>query len=226
MPLSSLYRLSVRTQLLWLLCAAMLPLLGLLFRQIYLERLEARERANDKVRILAQQTAQSLNQVLRDYEAVLQRIVQRPLVRALDARACDPLIAEFVRLYPGFTNLVVQDLKGGNDCSFLDSKITPEQLALVPGYVQARTAEGMTVGGSRWGLCRADGGWSCFIRCAMCGVRWRDSCKCRSIWRFWANACWPPCPAMPWWWCLTRRDACCCVPRMQAFGWACLCPVP
>ena len=30
MPLSSLYRLSVRTQLLWLLCAAMLPLLGLL----------------------------------------------------------------------------------------------------------------------------------------------------------------------------------------------------
>lgn len=147
MPLWSLYRQSVRTQLLWLLCAAMLPLLGLLFRQIYLERLEARERANDQVRILAQQTAQSLNQVLRDYEAVLQRIVQRPLVRALDARACDPLIAEFVRLYPGFTNLVVQDLKGGNDCSFLESKITPEQLALVPGYVQARTAEGMTVGG-------------------------------------------------------------------------------
>ena len=84
----SLYRQSVRTQLLWLLGAAMLPLLGLLFRQIYLERLEARERANDQVRILAQQTAQSLNQVLRDYEAVLQRIVQRPLVRALDARAC------------------------------------------------------------------------------------------------------------------------------------------
>ena len=175
MPLWSLYRQSVRTQLLWLLCAAMLPLLGLLFRQIYLERLEARERANDQVRILAQQTAQNLNLVLRDYEAVLQRIVQRPLVRALDARACDPLIAEFVRLYPGFTNLVVQDLKGGNDCSFLESKITPEQLALVPGYVQARTAEGMTVGGSRWGLCRADGGWSCSIRCAMCRGRWRDS---------------------------------------------------
>jgi hypothetical protein len=105
--------------------AAMLPLLGLLFRQIYLERLEARERANDKARILAQQTAQSLNQVLRDYEAVLQRIVQRPLVRALDARACDPLIAEFVRLYPGFTNLVVQDLKGGNDCSFLKARSRP-----------------------------------------------------------------------------------------------------
>ena len=151
MPLWSLYRQSVRTQLLWLLGAAMLPLLGLLFRQIYLERLEARERANDQVRILAQQTAQNLNLVLRDYEAVLQRIGLRPSVRALDARACDPLIAEFVRLYPGFTNLVVQDLKGGNDCSFLDSKITPEQLALVPGYVQARTAEGMTVGGGLGG---------------------------------------------------------------------------
>ena len=68
MPLWSLYRQSVRTQLLWLLGAAMLPLLGLLFRQIYLERLEARERANDQVRILAQQTAQNLNLVLRDYE--------------------------------------------------------------------------------------------------------------------------------------------------------------
>ncbi len=147
MPVWSLFRQSVRTQLLLLLCAAMLPLLVLLFRQIYLERQDAREYAYGQVRILVQHTAQGLNQLLLDHEAVLQRIAQRPSVQALDGKACDPLIGEFVRVYPGFTNLVVQDLEGRNDCSFLERKITPEQLARVPGYVQARTTEGMTVGG-------------------------------------------------------------------------------
>lgn len=147
----SLFRQSVRTQLLWLLCAAMLPVLGLLFRQIYLERQDAREHAHGEVRILAQHTAQALQQVLQDHEAVLQRLAQRPAVRALDARACDPLIPEFVRLYPVFTNLVVQDLAGANDCSYLERKITPEQLARVPGYVQARTSSGMTVGSAALG---------------------------------------------------------------------------
>ncbi len=151
MPVWSLFRQSVRTQLLWLLCAAMLPLLALLFRQIYLERQDAREQAYGQVRIQAQHTAQGLNQLLQDYEAVLQRIVQRPSVQALNARACDPLIAEFVRLYPGFTNLVVQDLEGRNDCSYLERKITPAQLARVPGYVQARASDGMTVGGAALG---------------------------------------------------------------------------
>ena len=71
MPVWSLFRQSVRTQLLWLLCAAMLPLLALLFRQIYLERQDAREQAYGQVRIQAQHTAQGLNQLLQDYEAAL-----------------------------------------------------------------------------------------------------------------------------------------------------------
>jgi PAS domain S-box-containing protein len=143
----SIYRLSVRTQLLLLLAAALLPVLGVLFFHLLHDRQEARDFAYGRVRILAQNTAASLDNLLRDHESVLQRIARRPKVMELDAGACDPIIAEFVSLYPEFTNLVVQDLAGRNDCSFLAQKISNEQLRAVPGFLQARTADGMTVGG-------------------------------------------------------------------------------
>lgn len=147
----NIFRQSIRTQLLFLLCVAMLPLLALLFFQNHRESADARSDAFARVRLVAEQTAQRLNQYLVDHEGVLARIAARPGVRALDGQACDPLIHEFVRLFPEYTNLAVQDLQGGNDCSFLERKFTPEMLERVPGYLQAHAADGMTVGGAVWG---------------------------------------------------------------------------
>ncbi|WP_042427988.1 HAMP domain-containing protein [Comamonas granuli] len=147
----NIFRQSIRTQLLFLLCVALLPLLALLFFQNHRERADARNDAFARVRMVAEQTAQRLNQYLVDHEGVLARIAARPGVRALDGQACDPLIHEFVRLFPEYTNLAVQDLQGGNDGSFLERKFTPEMLERVPGYLQAHAADGMTVGGAVWG---------------------------------------------------------------------------
>ncbi|MCZ2407516.1 MAG: hypothetical protein LC097_12400 [Burkholderiales bacterium] len=108
----NIFRQSIRTQLLFLLCVAMLPLLALLFFQNHRERADARNDAFARVRMVAEQTAQRLNQYLVDHEGVLARIAASPGVRALDGQACDPLIHEFVRLFPEYTNLAVQDLQG------------------------------------------------------------------------------------------------------------------
>lgn len=142
----SFYRLSVRMQLMLLLVAVLLPVLGVLFYHLENGRQAARHFAAERVRILAHATASSLGNLLRDHAAVLGRIAQRPMVMALDAQSCDPIIGEFVKLYPEFTNLVVQDLAGDNDCSFLDKKITREQLRAIPGFHEAVGSHGMTVG--------------------------------------------------------------------------------
>lgn len=144
-------RLSVRAQLMLLLLAVLLPVLGVLLYQLAHGRQVARDFASERVRLLAHTTAGALGHFLRDHEAVLQRIAQRPMVMALDGQACDPIIVEFVKLYPEFTNLVVQDLAGGNDCSYLSQKITLEQLSRVPGFQEALTHSSMSVGGAALG---------------------------------------------------------------------------
>ena len=162
-PVWRFSRLSVRAQLMLLLVAVLLPVLGVLLYHLAHGRQMARDFASERVRLLAQTTAASLEHVLRDHEAVLQRIAQRPMVMALDGQACDPIIVEFVKLYPEFTNLVVQDLAGRNDCSYLSQKITRDQLSGIPGFRDAINRTSMSVGGLRWGPCPGAGFRCCSI---------------------------------------------------------------
>lgn len=159
----SFSRLSVRAQFMLLVVAVSVPMLGLLAYHLEKGRQTARQVAFERVRVLARGTAGGLEALLRDHAAVLERIALRPQVRALDASACDPIITEFVRLYPEFTNLVVQDLAGQNDCSFLAKKITRAQLQEVPGFQEALGRDGMTVGAPISAPCRAAGFRCCSI---------------------------------------------------------------
>ena len=147
----SFHRLSVRAQLLLLVVAVSVPLLGLLAFHLEKGRQTARHVAYEQVRMLARNAASSLDALLGDHQTVLERIARRPQVMALDGNVCDPIITEFVRLYPEFTNLVVQDRAGQNDCSFLAQKITPAQLQVVPGFQDAWSRGTMTVGGATLG---------------------------------------------------------------------------
>lgn len=147
----SFYRLPVRVQLMLLVVAALLPVLVALLFYLAVGRQETRNFAYERVKILANNTATNLELLLSDDELMLGRIAQRPMVRALDARFCDPIIAEYGNLYPKFTNLAVRDLAGKNDCSFLDSKVTQAQMLAVPGFDQAVHNGGMTVGDAALG---------------------------------------------------------------------------
>lgn len=147
----SIHRQSVRTQLLVLLGVALWPMLGLLLLQIHHEQQQARTQAAERVQILAAHTAQTLGQMLGDHESMLQRIAGRPGVRAMDANACDPLVREFVGLYPEYTNLIVVDTQGRTVCSFLNQTMPRSVLIEIPGYAQALQTDGMTLGGAVMG---------------------------------------------------------------------------
>ncbi len=108
------HRLSIRAQLLLLVLAVVLPGAGIFAYYVADESQEAGEAAYAKVKILADNTVASLDLILRDHEAVLSRLAERPLVRALDARNFDPVVGEFMRLHPEFNNLGVRDLHANN----------------------------------------------------------------------------------------------------------------
>src|SRR5450759_1051445 len=103
------HRLSIRAQLLLLVLSVMLPAAGIFAYYVADESQQAREAAYAKVKILADNTQSNLDQLLREHEAVLSRLAARPLVRALDARNCDPIIAESVRLLSVLTYPIRDD---------------------------------------------------------------------------------------------------------------------
>lgn len=146
-------RWSVRAQLMLLVAAVLLPALLALGLFFIHERAESLTHAYERVALLSRNSSLDLGEMLRDHEAVLGRMAQRPLVKALDARQCDPIIGEYTQLHPAYTNLVVRDLSGRNDCSALARKLAPGQQAvdLVPGYLEAQRRDGLTVGAAHLG---------------------------------------------------------------------------
>ncbi|MBE0621404.1 MAG: EAL domain-containing protein [Burkholderiales bacterium] len=111
--------LSIRVWLILLVLAVVLPAAGLVAWYIDADSREARDGAYASVKRLAERTGADLGQLLRDDKQLLERLAARPLVRALDASKCDPLVGEYARLHPEFTTLVVRDVAGNSVCSFL-----------------------------------------------------------------------------------------------------------
>lgn len=140
------YRLSVLAQIMLLVVAVFLPALAALLFYLATERQATRDVAFERVRNLAYNTAINLDMTLQNHDSVLSRIARRPMVKALDEHNCDPIIAEYVNLYPEFINLVVRDLSGENDCSFLNQKLSQAQAIAVPGFDRAVRSNAMTVG--------------------------------------------------------------------------------
>ena len=108
---------SIRFQLLLLVLAVAVPIIGLVLYSTYkglqLEAQQARTAALN----LAQLTAAHTDQQLADSENFLKQIAQRPLIQAMDPARCDPFLEEFSELFPQYTGLGVVDLSGQTICS-------------------------------------------------------------------------------------------------------------
>ena len=139
------HRLSIRSRLILLVLAVVLPAAGLVAWLIHAESGRAREAAYVRVNTIARHTADDLTDFIHDHEVVLGRFAERPLVRALDAKNCDPLIAEYVHLYPEFTTLALRDAGGKLVCSFLPD-VTPQlQLDRFPWFEESVRNDRFTV---------------------------------------------------------------------------------
>ena len=149
--------LSIRSQLLALMLAVALPAGGLITYGVIDAAREARESAYGYVRSLALETANRLELIIRDNEALLARLAERPRVKALDPSNCDLIISEFVFLYPEYTTLGIRDRDANSVCSFIHRPPDGSRVREFPWFIEGLRSEKFTVGDAFLG--RAAGLW-------------------------------------------------------------------
>ncbi len=110
-------RLPIRAQLLLIGITVGLPAVGLFAWHAYEKSVEARESAYSRLTIMAASTATQIDNFLADQEAMLARVAERPLIRALDPGRCDPVIQEFAGLHPDFMSMGLRDTTGKLLCT-------------------------------------------------------------------------------------------------------------
>lgn len=135
-PVSARRRLPIRAQLLALVLAVALPAFALVAYTLLDAANEARQAAHGKVQAVAQDVAGRLEVVLRDNEALLARLAERPRIKALDARDCEPIIAEFVSLHPNYTTLELRDRDANAVCTFLRPALGAERVREPPWFAE------------------------------------------------------------------------------------------
>jgi|CXWL01.1.fsa_nt_gi PAS domain S-box-containing protein len=130
-------RLSIRTQLFMLVLIALAPAFTAFVKGLVDERQAARVAAQGQLKVQAELMATRLGAHFADNEAVLGTLAQRPQIRRLDGRQCDPILKEYVALHPEFTNIVARDLAGANTCSVFASAMPQAQALAYPWFAQA-----------------------------------------------------------------------------------------
>jgi PAS domain S-box-containing protein len=108
---------SIRTQLLGLVLAVGLPLSALLGYDLYRADQLAHASAREAGLAVARVVARSLQQQLDRWRARADALATRPLVRALDARRCDPMLSAIVEGDPTVANVATFDADGTLVCS-------------------------------------------------------------------------------------------------------------
>ncbi len=149
---------SIRSKMLLLALAVVLPVEGILAWFLVSDVRHAREDARAVIRALADGAADDLDRLLKSTEVTLARLAERPMVKALDPKHCDPLVAEFVRLSPQFTTLVLRDLNANSVCSIIPRPPDAEQASKFPWFVEGLRHGGFMAGDAFRG--RATGRWT------------------------------------------------------------------
>lgn len=124
----------IRAQLVALVLAVALPAAGLVGYNMVEAANEARQAAYGQVRVVAQEVAARFDLVLRDHEALLARLAERPRIKALDSANCDPIIAEFASVRPEYTTLGLRDRDAKAVCTFLSPPLGAERVRAYPWF--------------------------------------------------------------------------------------------
>ena len=108
---------SIRSHLFALVLAVAIPLVALLSYDLFHDAESNARQVNASSLVLAQITASGTEHFLNDTTKMIQRIAQRPLVRAVDPQHCDPILADLHDLNPRFANIGVINTAGKVICS-------------------------------------------------------------------------------------------------------------
>ncbi|WP_213959295.1 MULTISPECIES: PAS domain S-box protein [unclassified Variovorax] len=125
----------IRTRIVLLVMGVMLPVAMLLAAVLANDFRRAELAGGEKVGILATGTAADLKRMLDQFEWVLARVSERPLVKALDPAGCDPLVEEVLNLNPAIAGVAVLDAQGRVICrstSAADAVPMPDDMSAGP----------------------------------------------------------------------------------------------
>ncbi len=110
-------RLSIRLQLLALVAAVAVPLVAILAYTIYGNSRQAVAEAKANAHVLAVVAASDVTRILAANRDVLKQIAKRPIIRAVDSKHCDPVLWDFMGMFPKSANMTVIDTDGIAICS-------------------------------------------------------------------------------------------------------------
>lgn len=140
------HRFSIRTQLFLLTLAIVLPVGAMLTWFLAQNVQHARKEAYESVRILASNTAADLSKTLQKNGDLLKRLAERPQVRMLSPQHCDPLLAEFIKLNPEFTNLIIRDLRANPVCAFRPQAASASKIRQQSWFTTLLHSRQLTIG--------------------------------------------------------------------------------
>ena len=150
-------QISIRVWLLLLTLVIAIPATGGVIWFAVRDIRDARETAYNSVRVLSSQIARQLEGMDREHENLLARLAQRPLIRAVDSRNCDPIIGHSTVLFPKYTTLGVRDRDGNPVCSFIPKPPGADVVREFPWFIDGLRNEKFTVGNAFLG--KATGRW-------------------------------------------------------------------
>ncbi|MDZ4202200.1 MAG: EAL domain-containing protein [Gallionella sp.] len=137
---------TIRTQLLALVMAIALPMVGILVYTIYDNAQQRIVEAKLTAHMLAASAAADVNRVLLSNRDFLVQMAKRPLIRKMDARNCDKVLWDFRELFPKSANMTVIDMQGTAICSAVPQPGgKPVSVAQAPWFKKSLTMDGFVV---------------------------------------------------------------------------------
>ena len=128
--------------LILLLAIGLLPALAGTAWYLYHMRELALRDAFEQADLIATSTAERLQWQLQDAQAMMSALADRPRVRALDARLCDPIFQEARSVSPSYRALALRRLDGSSVCSELANPPPSQPVAAAAWFRTAVAQEG------------------------------------------------------------------------------------
>ena len=134
--------LTIRVRLLALVMAVVFPFALILGMNVRDQSINARDKAFQDVRQMAQIHRDAIGQFFKNSELVLARLAQRPQVAAPDGRRCDPFVQEYLKFHPDYAGLQLRNAQGRVVCTFASTtEPSPSvQASTPPWFEQAKAA--------------------------------------------------------------------------------------
>ena len=137
-----LHRWSIRTQLLTLALAAIVPLAAVIIYGIFDTASESLEQAHRATMRVATDTAMEVEKRIAETERTLETLAARPSVRALDPKRCDPILKEMPVVFPAmkfpdFNAIGIRDASGNLVCSMIPDPASAQVVRQAPAFQKA-----------------------------------------------------------------------------------------